>query len=472
MKTLALTPETLGAWGRTLIRAGFGFGLLILAFLTWAAPEILPFFPALLLAGIGAWYLFRHPLLNLCVVLAGAVVLSRFKEGFQPEEILYGLYYLSFLTYWYFTRLFLYQNRLIRDPSDRGVAFFLVWMTLAFGLTLVFGGKLRDGLSEWIALSMLAFYFPVKELCLRYRHGPTLVLGLILWLGFFITAGKYLNYRETLLNATQAWEVVRGRAPSYEMFVMIPSLILLVLLITVKRWSHRLVLLVGFFFFFIGLLMTQSRGYWADFAFGSLILLLLIPLSQKKRLLLFGLYAGTGTFVVALLLFGDLVPLILAGLLDRLLSIGSAASKDVSMLNRFLEYKAVWERIRINPILGYGPGVSYRYFDIVYGLSITKSFTHNGFLALWYKYGLLGLLAMIFVWLRNIWGAIRVYRTPTAPPRWRLQGLIAGVCLMALLPASNTSPPFFLALNVLMLTLLMGWASGLYQRLRLERPLP
>ena len=69
----APTPSAFWHGGRLLLVAGFALSLLLVFYLAWNAPEVLPLVPLVLLGLTAAWHLFRYPLLNLCVLLAGYV---------------------------------------------------------------------------------------------------------------------------------------------------------------------------------------------------------------------------------------------------------------------------------------------------------------------------------------------------------------------------------------------------------------
>ena len=467
MKTLALTPETLGAWGRTLLRAGFGLGLLILAFLTWNAPEVLPFFPALLLGGLGAWYLFRHPLLNLCVVLASFVLIVGYEEGIQPEEALYGIYYLAFLGHWYFTRLFLYRERLVETPEEKALVLFLALMTLA-GVTglFLFGNKPGAVISEWVSLSMLAFYFPVKEVCARYRKGPVLILGIILWIAFFVAVRNFINYQAILLSATQVWQVEKGRVATNDILLMIGSTFTLTLIVFTRKWRAALILLPLFALFFGGLILTQSRGYWITFALAAVILFALVKAPQKKRMLAMAFMGAVLLFTIGFLFLRETMFLVLSGLIERLGTLQSAATKDVSLINRFLESGAVWERIKQNPILGYGLGGSFHFFNITTHHTTDGTFAHNGYVYLWFKFGIFGLLTVLFFWLRSAWRGVQAFRSAVTPRLMHLGALAAAACLFALPLVANTSNPFHQNDPPFIMALMMGLAGGVYRRVK------
>ena len=125
----------LGNWGSLLLWGGFGFIFLILLYITWAAPEALPFLPVVFVAGAVAIVVFRYPLLNLAAVMCGFVLIVGFSAGLGVFEALYGLYYLSFLAYWFFTRGILNGETICRRREERVLLLFLILATATVPLS-------------------------------------------------------------------------------------------------------------------------------------------------------------------------------------------------------------------------------------------------------------------------------------------------------------------------------------------------
>ncbi len=461
---LSLTPEAFRWWGNLALGGALAFGLLVLLLLTWRAPDLLPGFALLLLAGAGAWYLFQRPLLNLLVLLAASVAISDYEAGIQLAEVLYGLYLAAFLAHWFLTRRFLYREQILHTAEEKALMLFLALAACSPALTFLFGGRFGGVMSEAFALSMLALYFPVKEACLRHRHGLLMILLVIGWIGLFTALRNFMHYQEILLKATQAWQVARGRVATNDSLVMAPSVVFLVVLIFARQWRHRAVLLGAFLTFFAGLLLTQSRGYWVAFLLGALVLFLLVDRRYKTRLVLLGLAGLASVLLIGFVFFGDYVTLIGASLLKRFASLGTAASRDLSLINRFYESKVVLGHILENPVLGYGMGVSYYFYDLTTDTTRVDTFIHNGYLALWYKFGVCGLALALFFWLRTAWRGVQAFRLREAPALPRVCGLAAAATLAAFTVSTLTSNPFYLNDTTFILGVLMGLAGGAYAR--------
>ena len=172
----ALTPEAFWKWGRGLLAASLVFGLLLLALIAWKASYLAPFFPLVLIAFSGALYLFKRPTLNLYVALAGFVLITGYSEGLQIQEALYGMYFLAVLAHWFVRRVFFYRDRLIQAPEDAALLFFLLYAGASAGWGFAFGAEVGTIIGEALVLVMLAFYFPIKEVCARSPRGTLIVL--------------------------------------------------------------------------------------------------------------------------------------------------------------------------------------------------------------------------------------------------------------------------------------------------------
>ena len=464
----ALSPAATWQWGQRLLIGILCCGLLLVTLVAWWAPEYIPLVPALLIGLTAAWYTLQKPLANLCTVLALFVLVADYEEGIQITEVLYGLYYLGFLAYWFGARTFLYRERILHDPEDKALFLFLVLITAYVPLTVLLGGRMTGLLSEWTALSMLAFYFPVKEACVRYRSGTRIMLLVVAWIFLFAAGRNLLIYQQILSGAIQFWQVEKGRVITNDGLLMTASLGSLAFLIFARKGWQQIVLLGLFLIFAISLILTQSRAFWVAFLVGALVLFLLVDRRYKGRLAILAVSGVTGVAVIGLVFFSDLLPIIIGGLVARFSSLSTAASSDISLVNRFYETAAVWEYIKVNPIVGHGMGYPYPFFSAIEKYTRYDAFIHNGYISLWYKFGIAGLALMLFAWARTAWKGVMAFRQDHATVTVRVGGLAAAISLIAYTLPANTSNPFFLSDATLLFALLMGIAGGTYRRARLD----
>lgn len=454
-------------WSRRFLAVGFGVGLILILLLTWKAPFILFFVPPILIGAVIVWQLLKYPTLNLIVLLAGFSIVSNTQEGLQVTEALYGVYYLLSMTYWSLFH-WLKKEKIIETPIDFVFTFFLIWIVVSIFQTLLFGGELKGYFSEMIALAFFFLYFPIKELCAKHEKGFEILIGVFLFQGFYAAVRNLINYREIIVNAQFAWQLERGRVVTNEQLLLISTLICLILFLFEVRSKWKIGYLSGFFLFLGSLILTQSRAYWVDFALGAFVLFFLLNWKQKTQLIGTASFALTVFIVLGIVLFGNIFYTILEGLLNRLLSLGTATTSDISLINRFMETNAVWEKIIQNPIIGYGTGVSYAVYDITFGFTQVDTFVHNGFYGIWYKFGIIGLGLLIYIWGKSIWNLFSVWlKTPFEKRNTikNLSVLVVGLSLISLIPSGTTSNPFFLKDAIMTFALLFGGAAGIKQKM-------
>lgn len=456
--------------GDYLLYAALSGFVLIILYIAWNFAEDIIYFPVVILGLVAFAFLFSNPRLNLIVVLLGFVSLTDYNKGFQITEVIYGLYFVTYLAHWFISRVFITREPFVRTLTDRAVLLLLIAVTCYIPVAVIFNGNVYGIFAEWIAFVLLSFYFPIKEEIRNNPKGATIILCIIGFIGVYIAFRNLLNYRAMLSNATQMWQVARGRIVTNDNLLMISSLYGLILFTFAQKWRHQIITLGIFILFFSGLILTQSRGYWLAFLLGAGFMFLFLDGSHKKRLILVTLGGSASLALLAFIFLQDIFLLVTSGLAERLLSLQTATTADISLVNRFRETATVWEHIRVNPILGYGMGVGYDFFDITNGVTETDAFVHNGYVSLWFKYGIVGLGLVLFFWFRSIMNGVRAFRTKIAPPAVRLTGLFGATTLTAFLLSTLTSSPFFLNDTLFAFGLLLGTAEGAYQRTLEQAP--
>jgi O-antigen ligase len=424
----------------------------------WAAYDYLFLIPAALLGGLALAFLARDELYLLCAILGAFAVVSGYEAGFQLEEALYGVLYLSYLAYWFASRFFFYRDHILRSPIDVALFLFLLYVTASFGLTFVLGGDPILMISEWLSLTMISFYFPAKELIRRDPRAPKALLLTLAWIALFIVLRNYWIYQTDLSSAEALWQIAVNRVPMNEHVLMMGTLGTLVFWLYTKGLS-RLVLLGLFMLLLGGVVIGQSRSVWVSTLLGVVVIFFMIDRVHKVRLLLAGGIAGTMLIGFAYFFLEDVVFLVLGGLIDRFSSLETAASQDISLINRFVEAGAAWEAIKQNPLLGHGFGVSFRYYSLVKEFTYETSFVHNGYVGVLYRHGLVGFVLLFTYYLGSIWRGLRLWFSQQ-PLLYRLMGLIVVACLVAESLVGNTENPFATSEKTLMIGLLGAMASA------------
>ena len=462
--TLA-SPNTLSSerpyrWAAVGLGAAFVFVLaavLALAALDASALYAIPLLPV----GAYVWLrVARHRLAYYWALMAFFGVQSGFSVGVSPLEVAFGLFYALYLAQWFYERVYARGERVLVTSTDKVLFAFLLYLLVAAGLGAFFGAEPMALASDLANFSTLALYFPTKEIVQRERHGAWHVLAILLLLGVLCSAFNCSEYSEKVSNASFAWQVARGRVTSNEMLLLIGSLVGLGLSVLVRNTLVRAASLVAFAIALAGLLLTQFRAYYVDFALGVLVISVLVRGRQKAALV--GLLIS-GTVVLGALMFyvvGDALLLMAYGLVDRVLSIRTAGEMDISVLNRLLETRRVIELIVENPVVGYGLGVEFGFYDAIYDRTWVKTFVHNGYLMLWYKFGIIGLGMILWLWLSTIRMGWRACRSTLKDPSRRAAVLLGTAVLISLLPSHVTSAAFSTMDTLVAFGTLLGLVAG------------
>ncbi|CAN5612426.1 hypothetical protein BH23BAC4_BH23BAC4_02940 [soil metagenome] len=380
--------------------------------------------------------------LHVVLFVAGGILLLPDTMSLHAGQMIHVSWFATFMLTWSLSQL-LNHRPILQTTTDYLVLGLLVLGVLGgIVLGLMWGGISRTLFGEAVALSMLALYFPVRDACRRRPDTILLLAAALCLLALVTVVNNILITRAAIVTATQQWQIVDVRAPGNEVLLLIPAIIVPALL-AVKQSSGRRVMLIGLLcIFFMGLIISKSRAYWVAWALGILSLLILLKPDQRKRL---GVTLGLsllGLAAAAFVVLGDLAVALVSGSLARLGTLSTAFAADVSMLDRYSEHRALWERIRLNPILGYGFGTEYALYSIQSSGTRIWSYAHNGFLGLWYKTGFFGLLMMAILWGRAVFLGVRTYRSTALPPVHR--AVVLGVCcaIIAVIPTIYTSSPF------------------------------
>jgi hypothetical protein len=115
-------------------------------------------------------------------------------------------------------------------------------------------------------------------------------------------------------------------------------------------------------------------------------------------------------------------------------------------------------------------GVPFRFYDLTYLPPFTHvtTFLHNGYLALWYKFGIWGAGMALFAWGACFRRGLEAFRSREGRLFLRLIGLASSVCLAAFAVSSMTSNPWYVNDTMMLFGVLMGLAAGVLHRIRLE----
>lgn len=464
------TPLSLYRIGNALIIAGFVFALALALALAFTGSVIYTAaLPVAMLGIVAICFLFANPVINLVATIVGFVLIASNESGFQVVEVAYAAYLFAVLGMWFLQHVIFGSENILTEKTDWSLTIFLCLLPATLILTTLFLGDFRVAFSELISLSMLLIYFPVKHTVVHHRHGPRIMLTTVVLMSAGVALLNTFNYASDLAGATQLWQVAGSRVVVNDCLLMVGALMSLVLLVYAKGLFPVLLSAAALALTFAGLIMTQARGFWLAFVFGAIVLVFLVRTPERIKMLTTGTIVSVVILGIGYVLIGPFLGVVLEGITERFGSIATAFTEDLSLVNRFRETGAVLERIAVNPLIGHGPGVAYLFFDIVHQSTDTDSFVHNGYIGLWYKYGLWGLGLVLYFWYSVVRLGLRAFRSDTTERWTRLAGIAGAVPLIALTISTLTQNPFFLKNYLFIIAIAAGLAAGAGQRIMRDR---
>lgn len=351
------------------------------------------------------------PVLYIYLYLLSFLLYLDNPAGIQITDIIFFVLTLVFAGF--FTIPYLITNKAkIESPPDYWYLLFVA--SLIFGF---FNGLLRStdkllAVSDMTYFIGLSLYFPIKANLdnKTFRKTLTIILGIVL---FYVLIRNFINYREIVLQSIKSWQVEDARVPKNEVIILSGCLISLIFYLHIKKILIKALVLFIYGLFIVGLILTQSRGYWLGFAAALLFLAIIADKKKRWRLILVHIAIVLSATAFLLTFFNHELLTILKGLVLRFSSIGTVSNVSrmgSSLLERVYEAEQIIHLIAENPIIGYGLGTTYHRYFILFATYIKMTYIHDGYLGMWFKLGLPGLISIVAFNIITLKYAISLYR--------------------------------------------------------------
>ena len=297
----------------------------------------------------------------------------------------------------------------VRTPLDVPVLLFSGAVVVGIITAIQFHGFLfKHTTPEARILLYYLIFFAITQHVRTRSQLYRLVHGILL-IGL-ITAGLVVTQsilgRSLLLleeEALQGTQLIRFYYPA-ETLAVVALMVFICVIALVREPRYRLISALVIPLLGIGLLLTLTRNVLISIVF-SLAVMVIILRKDRFSPLIGGLFAVTCIVVLALAVLG--IAGSGAGLLqyfsaylNRLAQIFSDRlfTTQDSLAVRWLENQYAWWQIIQNPILGIGFRTAYR--PSFYRTDMLTYYIHNGYLWIWLKTGLLGLIPFLWLSLR------------------------------------------------------------------------
>lgn len=437
-------------------------GLLIL--FTFAQPRLAP----LLVGGLGGigvfiWLVLFRPWFALLTGLALSSLYLISEEGIGAGEIVYFAYFGAILLPVSVFQVITGRYRLLTS-QDGWFLFLGILLPAAAVLGYLNGAGVQRIVGDLTFFSFLLAFAAFRAPMSDERYRSALIITLLL-LCLYILIRNVLNYQQIILEATMEWQTKTARSTSREILMVFGASFFLSSASVTESWLRRVLALSMVGLFVVGLVITQSRGYWIGCLLSFFAILVVAKPAQRVRLIgiLFGIIVIlTGA---VLLFLRDELLLVLKGLAERIGSFGQL-SRDISLQERVLETGQILDRILKNPIAGYGLGIEYPRYYMFLGHIVNTTYIHNGYLAAWFKLGLPGLVTMALLivgLLRQSFKLIRgrserIHSVLLAPIELSFSMAMFGV-MSCMVVINITSPQFYSFEGWMLLTLFGAYLS-------------
>jgi O-Antigen ligase len=328
------------------------------------------------------------------------------EDEITLKEYLLVAYLFGGLAVWFVGMLLVKRRRIVRHTGDRLLLVALSLSAFNCVIAVLNDVPVLMWFREWLIFMMVLYYFPWREHLTERRHITTF---LVVNAGVFVVIGaaNVYQYVKAASNVLYAYQIWASRKTLNTTIFLSTTILSLLGAFYARARNVRLSMLLLAAFYAVIVVVSFSRGFWISTIVGVLVTLWLF---DKRKVALFVLYGTVGLilFVGAVqIVFPDKATFVIKILQMRL---GSSAdgAKDVSLLARIYETRAVWEHLLQYPFGGVGLGTSFRIYDPMDEVQVTVKFIHNGYLFIWYKLGLPFFVLFYALWFYTMHRAYNV----------------------------------------------------------------
>jgi O-antigen ligase len=459
---------------RQQILLGAGVVILLAGLFLLTGGSLIPL-GILLVAAVG-YAVIRNPVWSIFAFVVIDVVLTlRPKEtlaGDAPTtlDLLLGIVLVGMVSYWIIKLRFYEFQSLSTSVGQLCLSLFFVWSLFVTALGFIFGQiPLFTPVRELLNLSPLLILPLLYELYITPdSKTERLLFAAVVVAGIIIIVRGIVTVRSSILDVAYLWQV--GRTHLDETLPGFLALVATSVLMSIRRL--RTVLVSGGLFLFasIGIIVTFSRGLYVSTLVSLAVVLLLGSINEfrkgSKRLLLTGTVAIVG--MIPVYFSNRLIRLVLIRYGLRFLSTPGSLKSDLSLLNRYAEYRDVWQAIQHSALFGYGFGARFRTFQIIDHTHHWATFTHNSYLHMAFKTGIPGFLLFFLAYFVFLYKGFMLTRSDKLSPITLIITRASVAYLVLILIYALTAPIVNSKTDMVWIGLIWGYFLALEQKIRRE----
>jgi len=389
-------------------------------------------------------------------------------KTFGPLDILAGATYAGLLIYWVIRYRFVLWQRLSQSRLTLSFNLYFLWAMIA-GLIGI--AAWENTFNDWvreILIQFLLFLVPLLFYrCVSSEKEQRQLIKVVLSMSSIMILVNFYKYAKNIVSAVYLYET--GRAAIDPSGAMLVVFILFALASIQPTKKHWLLYLAGVGCATASVGISMYRTFWV--ATGSM-LIMIIFLSQgedrKRGKSFFLLYVATALAVLGVMyLTIPLFKLFVTMFINRFVSTSNVTT-DPSLVNRYIEWASVWRVIKENPIVGQGYGSYFHTFNWLLGWHLSSGYTHNGFLQVFLKSGVVGLILFCTAYFGFIVKGFRIVRSPYLSTQERAIVRASLGYLLAIIVTTMTINAFNERGALLWLGLIWGYFLTLERKIRQE----
>ena len=446
-------------------------GIFIGTALSWlsihsSSMEVLAFSVGLLLLALS----FYKPLWGLLILIGFFLAPGLFNTPeVTPLETFWGVLFAAGFS-GALARAFFEKRKLLlplrKESFLWGALFFLLWGAISLLVTLREGEKTIWWLRKYVDfVGYFLIFWVVWCVSEKKENWIKILLGLFFFVGIVKGIQQLIWYYSHFQEAITGNDFQLLRRGAYAQFFGFPASILAICFYLYSKTKKEKIfygILILFFLLLLGLSFT--RGLWLGFGISLLVLLIGFK----------GLRAGVARVLASFLLF---LGAILGGAfffqrgsvihLFHWISLRLFSSFtlrfDLSLLDRFAEWKSLWALSWQRPFLGHGIGRGFTFYSVnpwswveEGGIGwVTIRYSHNLYLYLLYTTGMVGLFLFMMLIFNVIKKAQMMQNESEESFVKAYCAAIYSICL-GFLVTSITCPIFMGKTNSVYMGLLIG----------------
>lgn len=381
-------------------------------------------------------------------ILSHCLLFLQEAKGISALDILFSIIFFGGLIIW-FVKKFTEGESVIRDGYDLIFVFFLAYAFLGIFVATLYGFSFFKGLREFLLFVPYLLYMPIREYIKGKRQVDIVVWSLLVVI-VIVGATDIIKYRLNMTMAQYFWQVISGREAAFESLFM-SGVILLATFYSARQYN-RIIVPITLGVTVVALAITFSRGYWIGAAIGISLLIAFFPSEARKRLLVLSSISLLASIAIVYILFPRIFTDILQGLVARLAATGLG---DVSLQNRFAESSAVLSLVAQSPIIGYGLGSLFSFYNLIFHETSTTWYIHNVYLFMMFKFGAVGTILFLIFYFRKISDAVKIAIKHSYLFDRVIMISFASIMVVMLI-ISVTSPQFYDRASILILSVVWG----------------